>query len=367
LIKYLGSKRKLVPVLAAVADAVDARRALDLFSGTSRVGSAWKAQGAHVTAVDMTRTAHVLARCYVATDATALNGVALAGAIEELDRLPGQAGYVTEVFCRNARYFQPANGERIDAIRTAIAERWAGSDLEPVLLTALLEAADRVDSTTGVQMAYLKSWAPRSRNPLRLRAPELLPGPGVALRGDAVEVCAGGGLGAGGFELAYLDPPYNQHSYPANYHVWETIVAADEPDHLGVACKRADTRSSANASAFNRRATIAGALAAVLAGVDAGLVALSYNDEAWVAPGELVDLCAANGRRHVELVGFDSPRYVGARIGIHNPAGAKVGEVTRTRNVEYLVLASESPETTRAAARAARSATPLGNVQVLST
>ena len=30
------------------------------------------------------------------------------------DRRPG---YVTEVFCRTARYFQPANGERIDAIR----------------------------------------------------------------------------------------------------------------------------------------------------------------------------------------------------------------------------------------------------------
>ena len=29
----------------------------------------------------------------------------------------------------------------------------------PVLLTSLIEAADRVDSTTGVQMAYVKQWA----------------------------------------------------------------------------------------------------------------------------------------------------------------------------------------------------------------
>ena len=41
-----------------------------------------------------------------------------------------------------------------------------------MLLTALLEAADRVDSTTGLQMAYLKAWAPRSYNPLELRLPE---------------------------------------------------------------------------------------------------------------------------------------------------------------------------------------------------
>ena len=29
----------------------------------------------------------------------------------------------------------------------------------------------------------------------------------------------------GHFDLAYLDPPYNQHRYFTNYHVWETLVA----------------------------------------------------------------------------------------------------------------------------------------------
>ena len=37
----------------------------------------------------------------------------------------------------------------------AIADDHAGTALEPLLLTSLLEAADRVDSTTGLQMAYL--------------------------------------------------------------------------------------------------------------------------------------------------------------------------------------------------------------------
>ena len=52
------------------------------------------------------------------------------------------------------------------------------SPLYPVLLTSLIEAADRVDSTTGVQMAYVKQWAPRSYRPLELRVPELLAGRG---------------------------------------------------------------------------------------------------------------------------------------------------------------------------------------------
>ena len=44
----------------------------------------------------------------------------------------------------------------------------------------------------------------------------------------------------GHFDLAYLDPPYNQHRYFTNYHVWETLVAWDAPEAYGVARKRVD-------------------------------------------------------------------------------------------------------------------------------
>src|SRR6185503_8922539 len=110
------------------------------------------------------------------------------------------------------------NGERIDAIRDAIERDHAGTMLYPILLTSLIEAADRVDSTTGVQMAYVKQWAPRSYQDLELRRPNLLAGTGHAVLGDACEAAAT----LGPFDLAYLDPPYNQHRYTANYHVWET-------------------------------------------------------------------------------------------------------------------------------------------------
>lgn len=59
-------------------------------------------------------------------------------------------------------FFHPKNGERIDAIREAIAAKNLDPELEAILLTSLMEAADRVDFTTGVQMAYLKRWAPRA-------------------------------------------------------------------------------------------------------------------------------------------------------------------------------------------------------------
>jgi adenine-specific DNA-methyltransferase len=342
-IKYLGSKRRLVPVLSEICRAAGARTALDLFTGTTRVAQAFKAQGVHVTAVDSARYAHVFARTYVEADAAAADVGALEAAVARLDALPGVDGYVTEMFSRQARFFQPHNAARIDAVRAAIETEYAGSALQPLLLTSLIEAADRVDSTTGLQMAYVKQWAPRSFNALALRAPQLLEGPGRAVRGDAVELAPS----LGHFDLAYLDPPYNQHRYFTNYHVWETLVAWDAPEAYGVARKRIDARDPATHSVFNSKRTMPAALASVVASVDCDLLVLSYNDEAWLALDELETICSqpgpsSRGPRAVAILAFDSARYVGARIGIFDPSGRKVGRVGHLSNQELLVIAGEA-------------------------
>src|SRR5580765_245316 len=106
MIKYLGSKRRLVPALEAVCAALEARTALDLFTGTTRVAQAFKRCGATVTAVDSARYAHVLARCFIETDALAVDVSSAEAALAHLDRLPGEDGYVTRVFSESARFFQ---------------------------------------------------------------------------------------------------------------------------------------------------------------------------------------------------------------------------------------------------------------------
>jgi adenine-specific DNA-methyltransferase len=332
-IKYIGSKRRLVPVIGELFSRSGATTALDLFTGTTRVAQELKRRGAQVTAVDTARYAEVFARCHIATDSRLVDPDELDETLAELSALPGRPGYVTETFCRSSRFFQPDNGERIDAIRDAIECRFATSPLYPLLLTSLIYGADRVDSTTGLQMAYVKSWAPRSYKPLELRRPELLAGPGRALRADACAVAAQ--LPEVGF--AYLDPPYNQHRYFTNYHVWETLVAWDSPAHYGVACKRADCRDDSTRSVFNSRRQMPAALARLVAEVRAEVLVLSYNDESWVRLDELVEMCAVRGA--VAVLAFDARRYVGAQIGIYNPSGEKVGAVSHLRNVEYLVVA----------------------------
>lgn len=343
MIKYLGSKRALLPrVLAAVAAVPDARCVVDLFSGTSRVGHALKERGYRVWANDHLAYAHTLARCYVEADLEDVERDARL-LLAELGQLPGRPGYVTETFCERARYFQPRNGARIDAIRDAIARKALPPDLEAVLLVSLMEAADRVDSTTGVQMAYLKQWAPRAARELELRMPRVLPraaaGKGRAHRREAAEAAAQ--LEA---DVAYLDPPYNQHSYLGNYHVWETLVTWDAPEVYGRACKRLDCRE--RRSPFNSRRRCREAMAAVIAAVRAPVLVVSFSDEGFLSRAELEAMLATRGR--VRVLTTDYKRYVGAQIGIHDPRGRKVGRVGRLRNTEYLFVVAP-PETPLAA------------------
>lgn len=335
MIKYLGSKRILVPVLADMAVATGARSAVDLFTGTTRVAQEFKRRGIHVTAADVATYSGVLSDCFIATDARSVDPLEVDEALARLSAVPGKRGYVTRTFCESARFFHPRNGARIDAIRDLLEEEYADSPMFPVLLTSLILAADRVDSTTGLQMAYLKQWAPRALRDLELRRPELIAGPGATYVGDATETVDR----LPPVDLIYLDPPYNQHRYFTNYHVWETLVRWDDPEHYGVACKRVDARDAETKSVFNYKGTMPAALDSLLRRARAEVVMVSYNDEAWITPDQMMTSLRDAGHEEVRMVGFDSPRYIGARIGIHSPSGERVGRVSHVRNTEHVFVA----------------------------
>ncbi|MBX3364183.1 MAG: DNA adenine methylase [Phycisphaeraceae bacterium] len=354
MIKYLGSKRTLLPaILAAVGDVPEAASVLDIFSGTSRVGHALKARGYRVYANDHNAYAACLARCYVQADAEDVAHEAKQ-LIDEFNTLPGAPGYFTEHYSLQARFIHPANGERIDAIREAIAARALDPELESVVLTSLLEAADRVDSTTGVQMAYLKSWAKRARNPLHLRLPALLPrapgGKGAATCLEALDAAARFDA-----DIAYLDPPYNQHSYLGNYHVWESLVRWDKPPVYGVACKRIDCRE--RRSPFNSRRSCEEALLKLLRAVRARTLIISFNNEGYMQRDRMERLLESfDPDAERTVIEHDYPRYVGARIGIYNPRGEKVGAISHVRNREYLYVIKRSMRSGVYAAPAASTA-----------
>ena len=335
MIKYLGSKRLLLPRIVEEIRALKPRRpVLDLFSGTARVAHALKAAGLAVIANDHNEYAWRLAHGLVVADRERWQEPAarLVAKLNEAAELAHPAGgWFTETYARRARFFQPANAARIEAARRHLASLALDPELASVAMASLLAAADRVDSTTGVQMAYLKEWAPRSERTFRLEVPELLPraraGAAEAWRLDALEA-------ARRFtgDVAYLDPPYNQHSYLGNYHVGETLALGDEPEVFGVACKRVDVRT--RRSRFNSRRATHAALAEVLEALDGVALVLSFNDEGFISREAVEALLARHGTVRVEAIPFR--RYVGARIGLHNPRGERVGTISHLENREFL-------------------------------
>ena len=338
MIKYLGSKRTLLSTLVdLMAVFPELRSIADVFSGTSRVGHAFKRAGWRVESNDHNAYAHCIARCYVEADYETVAPQATQ-LIAEFNGLPGAPGYFTEVFCERSRFFQPHNGARIDAIREAIAAKGLDPILEAVVLTSLMEAADRVDSTCGLQMAYVKKWAPRSFKELDLRLPEVLPA-------SPHGACRAHGLDANVFarevevDVAYLDPPYNQHSYLSNYHIWESLVRWDKPEVYGVACKRVDCRE--RKSDYNSKRRHVAAFSDLVGSLRAPLLVVSFNNEGYQERPAMEALLRERGE--VFVVTKDFKRYVGAQIGIYNPSGERVGEVSHLRNEEYIYLVA-TPE-----------------------
>lgn len=349
MIKYIGSKRKLIPhILAAFSSLPQGSEILDLFSGTSRVGYALKKQGFSVTANDHNAYASCLARCYVAADLDRVEDEATTR-ITELQRLAPEPGWFTRIYCQEARFFHEKNGGRIEAIRKHIALWDLAPDVEAVLLVSLMEAADRVDSTTGLQMAYLKKWAPRAFKELELRLPKVLAGPGRATCLEAVEAAR-----AFSGRAAYVDPPYNQHSYRSNYHIWETLVRWDQPEVYGVARKRIDCRT--NKSAFNSKRKIAEALTEVIDALDVELMVVSFNNEGHLDREAVEEILSRRG--HVRATELDYKRYVGAQIGIFSPSGDKVGKVSHLRNKELLYFVSSNARATDRVLREVRATLP---------
>jgi adenine-specific DNA-methyltransferase len=341
-IKYLGSKRALLPTLEVALDVLQPASALDMFSGSGRVSHLFKQHGAHVTSVDSARYAWLFAHTMIETDARTINQTTLAAIIDELNALPGLEGYFTETFCRDARFFHPDNGQRVDAIRIHINTHYKDTPLHPLLTTALILACDKVDSTLGQQMAYLKQWAPRALKPLTLTVPPLLPGPGRAIHADALTIAMPR------TQLAYLDPPYNQHSYLRNYHVYETLARGDEPATYGMANKRLDLQGPQGRSPFNSKRESATAIRESILKANAETTIVSFSTDAWATPELVSTALYEAGHTQVEILTQPHRRHVSSLLGQHGPEGRREGlQPARTATTEQLFIGG-TPATVQA-------------------
>ena len=341
-VKYIGSKRVLAPAIERLASYLPIETACDLFAGTTRVGQALRRAGLVVHSNDLASYSEVLGQSYIVAGEQ-VDRRRLRELLAHLSNLTPTAGYFTETFCVESRFFQPHNGMRVDAIRDEI-ERLSLDPVERgIVLTSLMEAADRVDSTCGLQMAYVKDWAPRSFNQIELREPSPVAGPaGTVSRLDANELASQ----LDGVDCVYVDPPYNQHSYFSNYHIWETLIRWDRPKTYGVACKRIDCQTTK--SAYNSKKHAWNAFSGVIEALPTPWIIVSFNNEGFHDLDLVFALLGEKG--YVRSVEVDFKRYVGAQIGIFNPSGEKVGRVSHLRNKEVLFISGPNERVVEEAA-----------------
>ena len=317
--RYIGNKTKLLPFIGEALKrlAIDGRTACDPFAGTAAVARYLKRRGYGVACGDILSFSYVLQRAYVALDRRptfdGLDGwIAgaedpLKAAVACLNDVPPRPDFIHEHFAPDGddddaggrRYFTPANGARIDAIRGQLEDwrrsRWITEDEFFVLLAALLEAADRVANTTGVYAAYVKTWQPNSRQRLRLRVPRLLTGtgrPSDAFRGEAIDRVRG----LPPFDLLYLDPPYNTRQYVGYYHIPEIIAEGWFDRRPALRGKTGLPASDGRKrSEWSRRRECEAAFRALLEAADARHILLSYNSEGIIPESTIEQAFRARG------------------------------------------------------------------------
>lgn len=255
LIPYIGNKRKLLDLIISALETLDLQPGaifLDLFAGSGVVSRLAKTLGYRVIANDWEPYSRVINSCYIGCESAPpfhhLGGYE--HAIRALNALPPRSDWVTEHLCpgddedcdpRTERmFFMRKNGQRIDAIRHQIAV-WRSAGMidqseENCLLAPLLYQVCYTSNTSGVFKGFHNGWGGQTGEALYRIASDLTLSPAVfhangqsnaVLCDDAQRVAEA--LQDTPVDVAYLDPPYNQHPYASNYHVLNSIALWDRP------------------------------------------------------------------------------------------------------------------------------------------
>lgn len=130
-------------------------------------------------------------------------------------------------------YFTVENARRIDGILQFLRENYCSGLLSReemhLLLSALLDAADRVANISGTYGAYLKKWQRNALLRLSLAVPRVEMS---RLRHRAIQRDANEVIRELKGDVLYIDPPYNHRQYAANYHVLEIIAEHHKVEDL---------------------------------------------------------------------------------------------------------------------------------------
>jgi adenine-specific DNA-methyltransferase len=344
IITYIGNKRALLRFIARGVDMVRRRlnktklSMFDVFSGSGIAARYFKGFAELLLVNDLEKYAELINRCYLSNreelDIPALEGV-YGELRRKLDEGPLVPGLVTGLYAPEDDerigpgervFYTRRNAAYIDTARSLIED--IDEKYRVYFLAPLLSEASIHSNTSGVFKGFYKNrdtgigqFGGRNRDSLaRIKGNIRLPFPvfsnftcdHIIYRGDAGQVIHS----APEVDLAYLDPPYNQHPYGSNYFMLNLIIENT--------CPAAISRVSGipegwNRSVYNKRQSASRALAELAAGVKAKYVLVSFNSEGIIPLEEMTGLLGKIGRLEIletDYTAFRASRNLSGR-GIH--------------------------------------------------
>lgn len=336
-VKYIGSKRTLIPYILEAVQDLPIGRMIDPFTGTTRVAQAFRKKGWISCAGDLSWASEAYAWLFLKT--TPADIPELESYVQILNALEGEPDWITRNYCDVVshtggvvRVWKPKNGIKADAIRNKIQDWDIPHPMKMRLIALLILAMDAVDNTVGVQQAYLKDWAKRTDNPMRLVIPtDIIQGPvGEFLPGSCLGVVYPDST------LAYIDPPYSSHSYATYYHIWDSIAKWDKPDVTLKTNRRKDRSKDCfdetMRSDWNSKKTALLAFERLFDRLPVRYILLSYSNESLVKLVELEPLLKKY--KTYDIREIDYKRNIMSRIG-----NASLYDKERSsENIEYLIL-----------------------------
>jgi adenine-specific DNA-methyltransferase len=312
LITYIGNKRALLEQIGKAVMCVKKRtgkqhlRVFDAFSGSGVVSRFLKAHASFIVSNDFEDYAAVTARCYL-RNRSSVNFTALSEIVNELNARvadePLPKGFIetlyapkdeSEITKDDRVFYTTTNARRLDNYRRLIDE--TPSDFRDLLLGTLLSTASVHSNTAGVFKGFYKDRTTgvgqyggtgsdalkRIKGKIKIEMPVLskFECDYQVLQDDTNKVADQ----IKGLDLAYIDPPYNQHPYGSNYFMLNLLVHYKRPDKIS---RVSGIPSDWRRSGYNVRTKSLPLLEELLHKIDARFLLISFNNEGFISPDEM--------------------------------------------------------------------------------
>lgn len=372
LIPYIGNKRKLVPLIEQAIQKTGLNDGVffDVFAGSGVIGRLAKVLGYCVISNDWEPYSYTINHAYIKQNQAPvfrkLGG--MQKAFDILNNLKLKKGYISTYYCpkddenpdpdRERMFYTQENGRRIDAIREKIKE-WKEDGIineneKRVLLASLMFQGAYCSNTSGVFKAYHRGWGGSTNTALyRIRSKLTIEPPLFRNNGKSNEVYREDANKLASeikCDIAYIDPPYNQHQYGSNYHLLNTIDLWDKPKinkevlvdghTTNKSAIRLDWRTKRR-SLYCYRDTATETFHDLIKKIKARFILISYSTDGLVTFDNLLDIFAAKG--YLDIV---TKRYKRYRVSSQRYSGVDVYD--RGYNTEFVIIIDTSRTSSQA-------------------